>query len=77
MALVGSACGISVALILPPILHSLCHWDYGISKLQIFVNFSMVMIGIFAFVTGTISSIYAIFHDYAYELHGTTRHIRN
>ena len=76
MALVGSLCGVSVALVLPPILHSLCHWDYGISKWQIVVNFSITIIGVFAAVTGTVATVHAIYLTYTNVPEGTTRHIR-
>ncbi|XP_057315670.1 proton-coupled amino acid transporter 1-like [Hydractinia symbiolongicarpus] len=67
MALVGSISGVAVGLILPPIFHTLCYWRQGLSRLQFALNIFITLIGIFAFITGTLATIYSIMHRFIHE----------
>jgi len=76
IALVGALGGTCIALILPPILHTLCYWDYGISYKQLIINFAIIMIGIFACFAGTIATVSSIMDNYINNESATTLHIR-
>lgn len=71
MALVGSISGVAVGLILPPLLNTLCFWRQGLSRLQLIINITIMVIGIFAFITGTLSTIYSIMHRYIHHPNAT------
>ena len=76
MALVGSVCGVAVGLVLPPILHILCYWNQGLSNAQLVLNVTITIIGVFACVTGTVSTIYSIMHRYIHYP-GATKSLLN
>lgn len=67
MALVGSVCGVAVGLILPPILHTLCFWNQGLTTRQLLLNSFITLTGVFTFVTGFGATMYAIFHRFAHN----------
>eukprot|EP00794_Sanderia_malayensis_P019831 gene19831-21773_t len=64
MALIGSFSGAIIALVLPPILHTLCFWNEGLTKWQFYVNILVTLTGIFGTVCGTLSAIIAIIENY-------------
>eukprot|EP00111_Clytia_hemisphaerica_P002302 TCONS_00006479-protein len=64
MSLVGSVCGVSVGLILPPIIHAQCFWNQGLTPRQFVLDIFILAIGVFTFVTGFTASMYAIFHRF-------------
>ena len=64
MALVGSVCGVSVGMILPPIIHALCFWNQGLTPRQLVIDVVIIGIGVFTFVTGFTSSLYSIFNRF-------------
>jgi len=66
MALVGSVCGVAVGLILPPIIHAQCFWNQGLTPKQFALDVVIIAIGVFTFLTGFVSSLYAIFHRFVH-----------
>lgn len=75
IALVGAVSSSSIALVFPPLLHTLCFWDSGISKLEVTKNTLITILGIIGSVLGTIVSVLAIiegFHKEHHILHTTS-----
>ena len=71
IALVGSVCGATVGMILPPLLHFTYNWDRGLSKYQLGLDIFLLLLGIFACITGTFSTLYAIFHRFVHHPNAT------
>ena len=71
MALVGSLSGAAVALVLPPILHTLCFWNEGLTNRELHINILITIVGIVGSAAGTISAIFAIVHRFQEYPHST------
>ena len=71
MALVGSVSGVSVGMILPPVIHARCFWNQGLTSRQFILDVVVVAIGVFTFLTGFTSSMYSIFNRFV-EFPGQT-----
>ena len=64
MGLVGAFSGVFVALILPPILHILDHWEEQMPRKSLLLDLTILAFGILVGIAGTISSLYAILFRY-------------
>ncbi|XP_004207859.2 proton-coupled amino acid transporter 1 isoform X1 [Hydra vulgaris] len=71
MSLVGSVSGVAVGLILPPILHTICYWNQGLSNISFVINIMIVIFGLFVSVVGTVSTVYSIMQRYTNLPHST------
>ncbi|XP_065056336.1 proton-coupled amino acid transporter 1-like [Rhopilema esculentum] len=69
IALVGAVSSSSIALVFPPLLHILCFWKYGISKLEVIKNIFIAVIGVTGSILGTILSVEAIIEGFHKEHH--------
>ena len=69
IALVGAVSSSSIALVFPPLLHILCFWKYGISKLEVIKNIFIVVVGVTGSILGTILSVEAIVEGFHKEHH--------
>ena len=64
MALIGSFAGSLIALVLPPLLHTLCYWNEGLTKWELYLNIVTFVIGVFGTITGTSTAVLAILERY-------------
>lgn len=64
MALIGSFCGALVALVLPPILHSLCFYNEGLTRWHLYINICITLFGIFGTISGTCTAFVAIIENF-------------
>ena len=69
IALVGAISSSSIALVFPPLLHILCYWKEGISRLEITKNILIATLGVAGSILGTILSIEAIIQGFHKEHH--------
>jgi len=69
IALVGAISSSSIALVFPPLLHILCYWKEGISRLEITKNILISTLGVAGSILGTILSIEAIIQGFHKEHH--------
>ena len=60
--------GSSIALVFPPLLHTICFWKEGISKLETTKNILISTLGVAGTILGTILSIDAIIDGFHKEL---------
>jgi len=60
ISLIGSTAAAALALIFPPMLYTMCFWNYKISKIEIFKNVTISLLGFIGSIAGTWLSVEAI-----------------
>ena len=60
ISLIGATAAAALALIFPPILYTMCFWNYDISKVDVIKNILISTFGTIGGVAGSILSIQAI-----------------
>ncbi|XP_065055810.1 proton-coupled amino acid transporter 3-like [Rhopilema esculentum] len=67
MGLIGSFSGALITFIFPPLLHTICFWNEGLSKYQLVANVCLLVFGVLTSVIGTFSSLIEIIRRFEHQ----------